>query len=126
MVIVEKNKESLFKKHEILFLVILIFIILILLFSFVKVPTKSIAELQKESVGKFKIIGFVSNININNKSFTQFTVSDNTGNIIATIFEKIDLNEGSLIEGTCELNIWNNIKKCNLTDFKIIKEKGIK
>lgn len=123
MVIVERNKESLFKQHEVLFLAILIFVILILLFSFVKIPEKSIVQLQKEDSGKFKITGFVSNINANNKSFIQFTVSDNTGNIITTIFEKINLNKGDLIEGTCELNIWNSIKKCNLTDFEIINQK---
>ncbi len=119
MVIVEKNKESLFKRHEILFLVILILVILILLFSFTRVPEKSISDLQKETSGKFKITGFVSNINANSLELTQFKISDNTGSINATIFEQTNLNNGNVIEGICELNIWNSVKKCNLTNYEI-------
>lgn len=121
MVIVEKNKESLFKRHEILFLVILIIAILILLFSFARIPEKSIADLQKETSGKFKITGFVSNINEKSQELTQFKISDNTGSINATSFEQTDINNGNIVEGVCELSIWLNQKKCNLNNLKVIK-----
>ena len=123
MVIVEKSKESIFKRHAILFLAILIIVILILLFSFARVPEKSISDLQKENSGKFKITGFVSNISEKVTNVTQFKISDETGSINATIFEQIDINNGNIVEGTCELNIWNNTKRCNLYNFEIKIEK---
>lgn len=117
----EKNKESLFKRHEILFLVILIALVLILLFSFVTVPAKNISDLQKETSGKFKITGYVNNISEKAANMTQFKISDETGSINATVFEQIDLNNGNIIDGICELSIWMNSKKCNLSNLKVIK-----
>lgn len=116
---VEKKVESLSKKHEVLFLAILIVVILIILFSFVKIPEKNIADLQKEESGKFKLIGYINNVDKKSINITQFKISDETGSINATIFEQIDLNNGNIIEGVCELNVWNYVKKCNLTDFSI-------
>ena len=112
MVIVERNKKSIFRQYELIALVLIIIIAIALLFILTIVPSKKIYELNNYQNGKYSLSGFVSNIKTQN-NYTKFKLNDSTGSIQIIAFYKItDINIGSQINIICDLQTTQYGKEC--------------
>jgi len=105
VVIVERNKKLKFS-YELYFIIFVIIIAFVLLFSFAGVSEKKIYELKNLDNGNYNITGFVSNLKVSD-NYTSFKLNDNTDsiNIIAN-YKITDLNNG--IQTTIICNLQTN------------------
>lgn len=106
------NKKSIYKKHELWFIVFIILVVIVLLFVLVKPSSKSIYELKSLKNGKYLISGFVSDLQLAD-TYTKFKLADSTDSILIYSFTRLtDVNNGLKLSIVCNLQSNKYGKEC--------------